>query len=146
MTIITFHKYLSANDVGETGGHQGGILIPKGDRELLAFLPRLDPAIKNSDAWIECIDEDGVSRKFRFVYYNNALHEELGTRNEYRITHMTAYFRDSGAHSGDTFEISRESGRGPHRIRIIAQVTGGPHADSGEGIRIRIRSTWQRVH
>ena len=146
MTTITFHKLLSANDVGETGGHQGGILIPKGDSELLAFLPQLDPEIKNPDAWIECVDDDGIKRKFRFVYYNNALHEELGTRNEYRVTHMTAYLRDCAAHSGDTFEISRESGLSLYRIKVIARVEDGPTADSGEGTRIRIRSTWQRVH
>jgi hypothetical protein len=88
MTNRTFSKTLSANDVGATGGHQGGILIPKSEAELLSFLPVLDPKVKNPDAWIECEDETGTTRKFRFIYYNNKLHDEGGTRNEYRITYM----------------------------------------------------------
>ena len=39
MTTQTFRKTLSANDVCTTGGHMGGILIPKGEKELMAFLP-----------------------------------------------------------------------------------------------------------
>ncbi|MDP7151654.1 MAG: EcoRII N-terminal effector-binding domain-containing protein [Paracoccaceae bacterium] len=30
MSIEKYRKRLSANDVGTTGGHQGGVLIPKG--------------------------------------------------------------------------------------------------------------------
>ena len=52
MTNRTVSKTLSANDVGATGGHQGGILIPKSEAELLLFLPALDPKVKNPDAWI----------------------------------------------------------------------------------------------
>ena len=33
MTSKTFRKTLSANDVGTTGGHMGGILIPTAHRE-----------------------------------------------------------------------------------------------------------------
>src|SRR4051794_38458599 len=100
-----FQKILSRNDVGATGGHQGGILVPKKETELIAFLPCLNAKIKNPDAWITCIDEDGNELQFRYVYYNNRLHDEGGTRNEYRITYMTRYFRDVGARAGDAFEI-----------------------------------------
>jgi hypothetical protein len=61
MTTKTFIKTLSANDVGTTGGHMGGILVPKGDGELLAFLPPLDPNVLNPSAWIECDTPDGQS-------------------------------------------------------------------------------------
>jgi len=86
MKRTAFQKALSANDVGATGAHQAGILIPKTNRELLAFLPSLDATTKNPSAWIDCIDEGGTVRRFRYVYYNNALHDLGGTRNEYRIT------------------------------------------------------------
>lgn len=147
MTRTTFSKTLSANDVGKTGGHQAGILIPKSEVELLAFLPWLDPAIKNPDAWIECMDEDGVTRRFRFVYYNNKLHDPAGTRNEYRITHMTGYFRDVAAHEGDVIEISRNKDSSYYAISIIRlPPIGAGIQEEHQVYRIKIKSDWRRVH
>ena len=140
----TFLKRLSANDVGKTGGHQGGILIPKGETELLEILPWLDPAVKNPDAWIECVDDSGNNLRFRFVYYNNRLHDAKGTRNEYRITHMTGWFRDMGAHKGDEFEITLEPSNRRYSIGIRSR--GGDGASGEEnGVRIHL-SQWRRLH
>lgn len=140
----TFNKTLSANDVGTTGGHQGGILIPKQDSELHAFLPHLDPSVKNPDAWLECKDEHGKVRRFRFVYYNNKLHDPTGTRNEYRITYMTGYFRDVGAREKDIFEISKSDDSSCYNIKIVRHEQ--PTAPTTQVVRIKIRSGWQRVH
>jgi hypothetical protein len=145
MTNKTFSKTLSANDVGATGGHQGGILVPKSEAELLAFLPQLDRAIKNSDAWIECEDEGGTVRRFRFVYYNNKLHDENGTRNEYRITYMTRYFREVGAREGDSLEISKNDGDTRYAIRVV-RVQEERFAEEEGVYRIKISSAWRRVH
>lgn len=145
----TFSKTLSANDVGSTGAHQAGILVPKTDAELLAFLPALNPAIKNPDAWIECIDESGIGRRFRFVYYNNRFHDPKGTRNEYRITYMTRYFREVDAKEGDVLEISKDLDsllyfiRIEHKSKEIEELVVNndePH------IRIKITSGWRRSH
>lgn len=146
MVKQAFSKVLSANDVGATGGHQGGILIPKSEGELLSFLPRLEPSVKNPDAWIECIDEDGVLRKFRFVYYNNKLHDSGGTRNEYRITYMTAYFRDKGAREGDVFEISKASHDGPYSIKVLQSQVLQAEPEDAQQVRIKIKSAWRRIH
>lgn len=146
MTKKTFSKTLSANDVGATGGHQGGILIPKSEAELLSFLPPLDSSVKNPDAWIECIDETGCLRRFRFVYYNNRLHDLNGTRNEYRITYMTGYFRELRAREGDTFEISRDEGESRYAIRVIHPSVEPVKPDDGSAFRIKITSGWRRVH
>ncbi len=143
MTIPRFRKRLSANDVGTTGGHQGGILIPKGEKELLAMLPTLDPNVKNPDAWLECSDDAGHSLRFRFVYYNNKLHDDGGTRNEYRITHMTGWFRDVGAKEGDEFEISHEAGADVYSIGVQSKDISD--SDSDDGIRIRLTG-WRRIH
>lgn len=148
MKHTAFLKVLSANDVGATGAHQAGILIPKTNAELLAFLPQLDTSTKNPSFWIDCIDEDGSRRRFRYIHYNNALHDAGGTRNEYRITYMTAYFRDLGAHEGDALEISRGAEDHNYRLRLIRREASSVQSetDEGNGVRIRIRSSWSRVH
>lgn len=147
MTKQSFSKTLSANDVGATGGHQGGILVPKSETELLAFLPHLDPTVKNPDAWIVCKDEGGAVRRFRFVYYNNKLHDPAGTRNEYRITYMTGYFREMRARERDTFQISRNEGSdSSYSIRIVRSNETVPEPKNENVLRIKITSSWQRVH
>lgn len=141
-----FKKTLSANDVGSTGAHQGGILVPKSDSELLAFFPELDRTTKNPDTWIECMDEDGLTRKFRFVYYNNKLHDSHGTRNEYRITYMTTYFKSISAKEGDTFEISRDDHETTYKIKVISCATVISEEESNTPVRIKLTSSWKRVH
>lgn len=147
MTAKTFIKTLSANDVGTTGGHMGGILVPKGDGELLAFLPRLDPSVLNPSAWIDCETPDGGTLRLRFVYYNNRMHAPNGTRNEYRITYLTKFLRDANAKEGDAFEIARDEDTENYRIRVIAQETVAEveKEDSGP-VRITLTSGWRRIH
>ncbi|MEI4488853.1 EcoRII N-terminal effector-binding domain-containing protein [Frigidibacter sp. MR17.14] len=145
MTKAAFQKTLSANDVGSTGGHQAGVLIPKGEKELLAILPMLDPSIKNPSAWLTCVGEDGVPHKFRFVYYNNRLHDENGTRNEYRITYMTAWFRNACAKAGDVFEIGIAPGQANYEIRVIRPEIEAPSEENDGPVRIKLRG-WSRVH
>jgi hypothetical protein len=137
----TFNKVLSANDVGANGAHQAGILIPKTNKNLLEFLPKLDISLKNPDAWIICTDVDGVHRKFRFIYYNNKMHDVGGTRNEFRITHMTTFFKDFGAQEGDTFEISRIDNQTNYQIKIIPQTVN----QEADVFRIKIKTGWFRV-
>ncbi|NHN66346.1 restriction endonuclease [Pseudomonas fluorescens] len=146
MTNRTFSKILTANDVGSTGGHQGGILVPRADGDLLTFLPPLDPTVKNPDAWIECEDETGTVRKFRFVYYNNKLHDKGGTRNEYRITYMTKYFREVGAREGEQLEISKSETSSIYNIRVVRTVVLPKNQEESDGVRIKIKSGWRRVH
>jgi len=143
MTKTTFRKTLSANDVGSTGGHQAGVLIPKSETELLAFLPPLDSDKKNPNTWLHCVDENRVSRRFKFRYYNNKLHDPGGTRNEYRFTYMTAWLRSLSAKAGDVFEISRGQGEQEYFVRVIS--AGIKEAQSDKPVRIQLRG-WSRVH
>jgi hypothetical protein len=142
-----FVKRLSANDVGTTGGHMGGILVPKGDGELLAFLPPLDTATLNPSAWIDCETPDGSSLRLRFVYYNNRLHVEGGTRNEFRITYLTKFLRDAEAREGDFFEIAREEGAAVYRISVLRKgAEARPPEEDGGPLRVRLTTSWRRVH
>lgn len=141
MSGKSYAKLLSANDTGETGGHQAGILVPKSDSELLAFYPILDPSIKNPDAWIWCEDEFGKLWKMRYVYYNNRIHDPKGTRNEYRITWMTKYLRLSGARKGDSVIFNAKDKHGVYSIRVDKSARSG----SGKPSVIRLAG-WRRIH
>ena len=118
MTPQSFAKVLSANDTGETGGHQAGILVPKGDPALLAFFPPLDASVQNPDARIEVVDDGGRLWKLRYIYYNNRLHAPRGTRNEYRLTHLTRFLRDAGARVGDSLVFTATATPGRYRIAL----------------------------
>ena len=101
-------KLLSANDTGETGGHQAGILIPK-DKRVLSFFPALDPKLPNPRCHIQFLDDGGTFWEFAFIYYNNKFFG--GTRNEYRLTCMTKFLRQAGVVQGDDLILAQEKGR-----------------------------------
>lgn len=144
MTEQIYEKILTANDTGETGGHQAGIHIPKSQDDLLLFLPALDRSIKNPDSWIIAIDDQGIKWRFRYIYYNNRLHDEGGTRDEYRITHMTKFFRAVGAHEGDTLVLSGRPGEKKYKIYVRKEVSLSSN-ETDAVIRIRLKG-WKRIH
>ncbi len=99
-------KLLSPNDVGLTGTHQAGILVPK-DPNILSFFPVLDRTVKNPRQTLSFLDEDGLTIwDFQYIYYNNKLFG--GTRNEYRLTGMTKYLRAKAARAGDEVSFTRD--------------------------------------
>ena len=102
----TISKVLSANDSGETGGHQAGLLIPKRKR-ILSFFPKLDSSRLNPRVHLQFEDETGIFWEFAFIYYNNRFFG--GTRNEYRLTRMTKYLREAGLIAGDEVRMHRHA-------------------------------------
>jgi hypothetical protein len=97
-------KILSANDTSETGAHQAGILVPK-KPEILSFFPTLRTSEKNPRVMLRFTDMAGTHWDFAFIYYNNRLFG--GTRNEYRLTHMTGFLTRYGLKAGDTVSFRR---------------------------------------
>ena len=95
---MTVCKILSANDTGETGSHQAGILVPK-DLSILSFFPELDKNIKNPRITLRFEDNSGTFWTFHFIYYNNK--KFGGTRDEHRLTGMTAYIKQNNLKAGD---------------------------------------------
>lgn len=94
-------KELSSNDIGETGSHQSGILIPK-NSEILDFFPSLDKNETNPRESLFFKDvRTGISWEFNFIYYNNK------TRNEYRLTKMTRYINSKSVSAGDFIFMSK---------------------------------------
>lgn len=101
-------KTLTANDVGATGSHQAGMAIPK-HPEILEFFPHLDTTQHNPRASLN-ISVPSLSEEHtaNFIYYNGRT-LGLSTRNEYRLTGLTAIFRALGAQAGDVVHLAHGS-------------------------------------
>lgn len=128
-------KVLSANDTGETGGHQAGILVPK-EEGVLSFFPTLDASVPNPRCHLRFLDPGGTYWEFAFIYYNNRLFG--GTRNEYRLTHMTKFIRQAGLVQGDELVLAREGSnyRIDYRRRKAAPVSSTGVLKLGTGWRV----------
>jgi hypothetical protein len=100
---MAISKVLSPNDTGETGAHQAGILIPK-NNDILPFFPKLGTESKNPRVKMKFIDISGEDWNFTFIYYNNKFFD--GTRNEFRLTGMTAFIRQNNLVAGDKIILS----------------------------------------
>lgn len=124
-------KTLSANDIGETGAHQAGILVPK-EPAILSFFPFLDPDAKNPRVSLTFREPDGITRwDFNFIYYNNRLFG--GTRNEYRLTCMTKYLRASNAAVGDQVVLSKD---GDGRLQVDVERVNAPFVTSDDDVLV----------
>ena len=99
--MMTFCKFLSANDTGETGGHQSGIYMSKPAVPILFD----EPGVKgdNKEKWVRIVWQNGeLITNSRFIYYGK------GTRNEYRITNFGRGFPYlSSEYTGALFVLVR---------------------------------------
>jgi len=136
MNARAIEKTLSANDTSDTGAHQAGMLIPKRGGAL-SFFPELDVSVKNPRVSIDVVDDGGREWTFQFIYYNTRL-LGIGTRNEYRLTGMTAFLRQFALKPGDKVILSRVSER---EMRISYKRGGQPISSEGK-LRLGI-SGWR---
>lgn len=139
MKRVAIEKILSANDLGFTGSHQAGMLIPK-QEDLLSFFPTLDPAQNNPRVTLHFTDSDNVCWKFNYIYYNNKFRG--GTRNEYRLTSMTAYLRSCNLKPGDAIILQKEDG--DYTIRYKRQEAASANEDAGV-VRLVLNDAWKII-
>ena len=93
---LAYCKFLSANDTGDTGGHQAGIYIAKNALSILFDEPGEKDS--NKDKYVKIRWQDDFTTDSRFIYYGT------GTRNEYRITRFGRGFPFlTTEHTGDLF-------------------------------------------
>jgi hypothetical protein len=135
---IAITKELSANDTGQTGAHQAGILVPK-DARILSFFPALGTGEKNPRHYLVFYDDGEHRWEFAFIYYNNAYFD--GTRNEFRLTRMTPYIRRNGLQPGDTIVLRRDPETGRRyisytRARSVLRTPTG---------RLKLGSSWKEI-
>jgi hypothetical protein len=132
---VRIAKTLSANDVGTTGGHQAGILVPK-SAEILSFFPLLPKFEKNPR--VDLVVRERVSNArwdFIFIYYNNRLFG--GTRNEYRLTGMTRFLRVIAASEGDELMFTKDENKSIYVELLRAGLGEYPN----DGV-LHLRSGW----
>jgi len=134
-TVSAISKVLSANDVGLTGTHQAGILIPKRGA-VLEFFPLLRGDQLNPRQEMHFTDNDGRLWKFVFVYYNNC--RFAGTRDEYRLTCMTQFIRTNCLQPGDSILLSKNNGG--YRVAFQKTPLGAPQT----GL-LKLGSRWRIV-
>lgn len=139
-------KILSANDTGETGGHQAGILIPK-DNDILSFFPILsDLNEKNPRVRLTFTDASGDKWNFNFIYYNNKFYG--GTRNEFRLTEMTKYIKTNNLNAGDTIILRRDiSGDRfiQHQRSGHQQAAYVSESKQNYTVRLKLSHTWKVI-
>ncbi|MDA7646958.1 hypothetical protein N8675_03395 [Akkermansiaceae bacterium] len=148
MSSKTYEKILSANDVGKNGGHQGGVCVPKANQDLISFFPTLDASRINPDAWIECIDPNNRPWRMRYIYYNGKLHGK-STRNEYRITHMTKFFREWNADEGDSLLFEETDLACVYRVAVRSDKDRDECNDArpkNPPVIILKSHNWNRIH
>lgn len=138
MTPRTIRKTLSANDAGETGGHQAGILIPR-DQRILSFFPPLNASEHNPRAHIAFEDDSGTLWEFAFIYYNNRRFG--GTRDEYRLTRMTRYIRQAALASGDEIILQRDE----HGQYAITHQFANSPTSSSPGSVLALSGGWRII-
>lgn len=135
---LAITKELSANDTGDTGGHQAGILIPK-EARILRYFPTLDRTEKNPRHHLVFRDDDGQRWEFAFIYYNNLYFG--GTRNEYRLTRMTPYIRGNGLKPGDRITLRCEEGTA---MRLVSYRRASRLEWTGSGA-LKLGSMWKEI-
>ncbi len=105
--IQVVEKVLGRNELGHTGSHQSGVLIPKSGRLLEFFPPLPSEEELNPRRVIHFWNpETGRYWAFNYIHYNGRLHA-TSTRNEYRLTGTTPFFREVRAEVGDSLRFER---------------------------------------
>lgn len=142
MDEYTVAKTLTANDAGETCSHQAGLHIPK-DKRILSFFPALDSSARNPRVFILFADDSGQMWEFAFIYYNNQFFG--GTRNEYRLTRMTRFIRESGLASGDEVTLHRNA-KGVYSISYRRATMPKAKEPGPRNLTLQLGSGWKIIN
>ena len=129
-------KLLSKNDIGLTGAHQAGVVVPHAIARL-DFFPMLNDSLVNPR--IRLIVKLADSRDeliLNYIYYNGRLHG-TSTRNEYRLTGISGFLKRSGAAQGDGLTFIKDSS-GQIVLSLTGEALKGIYRD--DEIKISINS------
>lgn len=100
---VSFCRFITANDTGETGAHQEGFYIPKSSYSLFFDAP--GERGSNKDKFIKIKWQDDFETESRAIYYG------VNTRNEFRLTRFGRGFPYlSEEYTGGLLIITKQSG------------------------------------
>ncbi len=139
MNPVEIHKVLSANDVGLTGGHQSGILVPKSIIKT-DFFPALPKEIANPRTRVALSDAgEDIELVATLIYYNG---REMGhsTRSEFRLTGIASYLKKLNAKVGDTLVF--KSTNNPRSFAVTLHHQGSNIQVSEDVVRISLSGNW----
>lgn len=139
---ISVSKVLSANDLGLTGTHQAGILIPKRS-EIISFFPALDESKRNPSCEVAVfVPAIGHYLELKYIHYNGKK-TKTSTRDEYRLTRMTGILREMGAVEGDRLEFNRNSNGEIHLT--LSHDSANDESEIVSGEVVQLSSGWRLV-
>lgn len=96
-------KILSPNDLGLTGSHQSGILVPRSSPLAALISPHQHEEVNPRRALRPILTNISAPVVSTLIYYNNK--RRGGTRNEFRLTRTTWLIQKVGARPGDLLEF-----------------------------------------
>ncbi len=112
-------KILSRNDVGSTGGHQSGVVIPKSVANGEFFPPLPQDEHNPRQTLFATVNDSSKNVILNYIYYNGKLHG-TSTRNEFRLTGISSFLRDFGAQEGDKLILTKVA-EGRYSLKIEAR-------------------------
>jgi hypothetical protein len=129
-------KALTSNDVGSTGGHQSGVVIPKNVARG-EFFPLLNAEEINPRIILDAFAPDiGRSLRLNYIYYNGKLHN-TSTRNEFRLTGISPFLKEAGAQEGDNLILIKA-----RSFRYLIKIETCTSQILNEKIQIRLNDQW----
>ena len=133
-------KTLSKNDLGISGSHQAGILVPK-SLVKQAFFPPLDESRQTPNCPVSVVSGE-KKYELNYVHYNSRVFG-TGTRNEYRLTRLSQFFKDNDCSLGDRLVFSFNVETAQYSLSVERQRTQSVHLKYTIEHPLVIHANWE---
>lgn len=133
-------KILSKNDLGLSGSHQAGILIPK-SLVKQSFFPLLDEEKMNPNRMI-IFFSGSKEYNLNYIHYNSRVFG-AGTRNEYRLTRLHSFLRDNNCSVGDKLVFVFNAEKEQYSLAVEKQMPQAIHLKYTKDNPLVIHANWE---
>ena len=133
-------KTLSKNDLGLSGSHQAGILIPK-SLVKQSFFPLLDERKMNPNRIIIFVS-GSKDYSLNYIHYNSRVFG-TGTRNEYRLTRLHHFLRDNDCDVGDKLVFIYNTETDQYLLAVEKQMHEAIHLKYTKDNPLVIHANWE---
>lgn len=133
-------KTLSKNDLGISGSHQAGILIPK-SLVNQSFFPLLDEKKINPNRLITFVSES-KEYTLNYIHYNTRVFG-TGTRNEYRLTRLQQFLKDNDCAVGDKLVFIYNTDKEQYSLAVEKHMPKAIHLKYTKDNPLVIHANWE---